>query len=406
MPNILLSLQQKIQQQWQTQGILSKVLGPLSRMTSYYATKRRQHYLLGKRPVYKAPIPVIVVGNIFVGGTGKTPLVIALVQALQTHGHHVGIISRGYGIRIGKEARFVDPQQISQKNQPLARFIGDEPSLLAEYAPIAVHPNRTKAVQALLQNRPDITVIISDDGLQHYALAREIEIVVQDTRRVGNGLTLPAGPLREPISRLKSADFIVTNYNHRSAIPSTLLEMLTTNKENPSLGTTDPLSVQHHPSVATSPQEGPRHHPRAVTMYLAPTLFEQLSTGKKLTLAEFLANHGSKTLYAIAGIGNPQRFYQTLNESGLSLKMTRDFPDHYQFKPHDLDTLGNTLILMTSKDATKCRLFAKDNHWAVHIQAHFYPTTFFEQIQQLLDSTPHRPTTIPIHRCCGHGNCG
>lgn len=396
-----------IQQQWLKRGLWSRLLTPLSDATARYAQKKRFQYLSGKRPVYQAPVPVIVVGNIFVGGTGKTPLVIALAQELTTRGFTVGIVSRGYGVHVGKQARFVDltnpysstQTQVSPKE--LASYIGDEPSVLAQYAPIAVHPQRAEAVKELLKQRPDITVIISDDGLQHYALARDIEIVVQDTRRVGNGMMLPAGPLREPVSRLRSVDFIVTNYNHYPNIPIAIQEMMAV--KGTSTDTSDDVSTSATPST---------HHPQAVTMYLTATEVEQISTGKRLPLAEFITEYEQQKLYAIAGIGNPERFYQTLQEQQLTLHKTKNFTDHYAFQASDLQEFNDGILLMTTKDASKCRTFAQDNYWAVHVQAKIYPFDFFEKIVHLLQHKPH-PKTSTITKqsgCCSshssQGGCG
>lgn len=385
-----------IQQQWLKRGLWSRLFTPLSDAATRYVQKKRFQYMSGKRPVYQAPVPIIVVGNIFIGGTGKTPLVIALAQELTTRGFTVGIVSRGYGVHIGKHARFVDLSTTSASptthhHDKLASYIGDEPSLLANYAPIAVHPQRAEAVKELLKQRPDITVIISDDGLQHYALARDIEIVVQDTRRVGNGLMLPAGPLREPVSRLRSVDFIVTNYNQYANIPLAVQEMMA--EQSIKATTTANTSSSDHAVT---------HHPQAVTMYLTTTKVEQLRTGKCLPLSEFISQYGQQKLYAIAGIGNPERFYQTLKEQHLSLYKTKSFADHHAFQVSDFNEFSDGLVLMTTKDASKCRDFAEDNYWAIHVQAQLHPSDFFDKIAQLLKDKP-RTKVSAISRqggCC------
>lgn len=401
------SLSRAIQRQWLKQGLWSQLLSPLSKISHHYAQKKRFQFLTGKRDVYQAPVPVIVVGNIFVGGTGKTPLVIALTQALTSQGHQVGIVSRGYGVHVGKEARLSTEVSIDKK---MATWIGDEPSLLAQYAPVAVHPERAKAVQKLLQHHPEVTVIISDDGLQHYALARDIEIVVQDTRRVGNGQMLPAGPLREPVDRLKSVDFIVTNYNQLSAVPTVIQDML---KARSSDAGESPIATDKTIGSSTeksSSREAPTHrHPQAITMYLTVTTLEQLSTGKKLSPSEFLAQYGHQKLYAIAGIGNPQRFYQTLVECNIPYQSTQDFADHYAFKAADLQPYQDGIVLMTSKDASKCRHFAKDNCWSVEVSAQFYPADFFDKVQHLLAMPRPKKLNIPVsqsHCCSGNGCSG
>ena len=358
-------LSQFIQRQWLKKGIWTMLLSPLSYLAKHIAQNKRHAFLQQSKPSFRAPVPVIVVGNIFVGGTGKTPLTIALVKALQELGYHPGIISRGYGAKIGKQAIVVDLQHNPPaRQQLLAQSIGDEPSLLAQYAPIAVHPRRVKAAQALLNQVSSIDIIISDDGLQHYALARDIEIIVQDQRGIGNGYMLPAGPLREPPSRLESVDFIVTNYNQRNNIPIHLLDAtrLTENAAKP--------------------------HPRQIAMYLALSEFENLSTGETCSIETFLQRYATETIYAMAGIGNPQRFYQSLQALGITPQKTRDFADHYQFQADDLQDFHDGIVLMTSKDASKCRTFARHNWWSVNMQAQFTNPEFFNEIHHLLSHLP------------------
>ncbi len=355
---------QTIQKLWLSKGWFSSTLLPLSKLAEYIAKKKRYAYLSGQKKSYKAPVPVIVIGNIFIGGTGKTPLTLALVEALKEKGHRPGIISRGYGATLKDDARFADlsttphtlPKQANLST--LSTFIGDEPSLLAKVAPIAVHPQRQKAIECLLANRPNITVILSDDGLQHYAMARDIEIVVQDSRGIGNGLMLPAGPLREPASRLTSVDFIVTN-------DTTLFEQAQTSML--------PVTGQ----------------PREVYMHLALVEFEHLQTGQKLSLDTFKAKFSHLPISAIAGIGHPQRFFQSLRRIGLSLIQTQSFADHYAFRPEDFRDYTQGLLLMTSKDAAKCQGFAQSNWWVAHVKAQFKPTHFFEDIYQQLPPLTH-----------------
>lgn len=361
---IATTVSQTIQKRWLSKGLFSSVLFPFSKLAEYFAQKKRQAYLSGQKQAYKAPVPVIVIGNIFIGGTGKTPLTLALVDALKEKGHRPGIISRGYGAKLGDNARFADlsapsptlPNHASLST--LSTFIGDEPSLLAKAAPIAVHPQRQKAIECLLAHRPDLTVILSDDGLQHYAIARDIEIVVQDSRGIGNGLMLPAGPLREPASRLSSVDFIVTN-------DSTLFEQACT-------------------TIPTI-----QHKPLDVYMQLALVEFEHLLTGQKLSLEAFKAQFAHYPMSAIAGIGHPQRFFQSLTQVGLSITHTQAFADHYAFSLEDFQDYTQGLLLMTSKDAVKCQGFAQPNWWVAHVKAQFKPSHFFEDIhQQLMLLTP------------------
>ncbi|MGL5743087.1 MAG: tetraacyldisaccharide 4'-kinase [Legionella sp.] len=250
------------------------------------------------------PVPLIVVGNLSVGGVGKTPLVIELAKRIQEKGLSVGIVSRGYGAKI---KHF--PYEVQSDDSALN--VGDEPLLLAQKTkcPVVIAPKRTQAVRYLLEKH-QCQVIISDDGLQHYRMGRAIEIAVIDgTRGLGNGLCLPAGPLRESSSRLKEVDFLVVN-------------------------------------------EG--HWENAYPMVLKPGKIKKLNSDEEIE-SEAL----SVRWEAIAAIGNPQRFYSTLSQLGIEFD-TCSYPDHYQFKPDDLNYL-ESLIIMTEKDAVKCRSFSSDN---------------------------------------------
>lgn len=246
------------------------------------------------------PIPLIVVGNITVGGVGKTPLVIELAKRMQQKGLKVGIVSRGYGATI---ERF--PYEV--KVTDLAQTVGDEPLLLAQktLCPVVIAPKRNQAVCYLLEHH-QCQVIISDDGLQHYRMGRAIEIAVIDgTRGLGNGFCLPAGPLREPAARLKHVDFLVVN-------------------------------------------EG--LYQDAYSLTLQPQNIKNLVNDNEVNLESC-----AKIWEAVAAIGNPQRFYSTLRQLGIEFN-THTYPDHYQFKPDDLNCF-ELPIIMTEKDAVKCRSF-------------------------------------------------
>lgn len=258
------------------------------------------------------PVPLIVIGNISVGGVGKTPLVIELALRLKEKGLNVGIVSRGYGAQM---KHFPYEVQLSDK----ASLVGDEPLLIAQktQCPTVIAPQRTAAVDYLLK-KYHCQIILSDDGLQHYKMARTIEIVVVDgTRKLGNGLCLPAGPLRESAARLKQADFIVVN-------------------------------------------EGTWNN--AYSMHLIPTSLVQLST---LNLVPIESLSGD--IAAVAGIGNPQRFYSTLTQLGIKFT-PYSYPDHYQFKPEDLECEEN-IVIMTEKDAIKCRAFCTDSVYFLPVKA-------------------------------------
>lgn len=259
-------------------------------------------------------VPVIIVGNITAGGSGKTPLVTALISLLKEKGYKPGIISRGYG---GKAS--VWPQQVRPDSDPV--MVGDEPVLLARncQVPMAVGPDRVAAARALLDHN-DVDVIVSDDGMQHYALGRDIEIAVIDgIRRLGNGFFLPAGPLREPKTRLDEVDFIIAN------------------------GLAGRMEY---------------------SMQLTGVEFVNLSSGETKSIDEFIG----KEVHAAAGIGNPDRFFTYLEKMDLHIH-PHPFPDHYAFKVSDLDFGDNLPVVMTEKDAVKCKRFSKENYWYMPVTA-------------------------------------
>lgn len=267
-------------------------------------------------------MPVLVVGNISVGGNGKTPVVVWLVEQLQQHGLKVGVISRGYG---GENRVF--PQLVSAHSSP--QQMGDEPVLIAQrtQAPVAVSPNRQQSIELLL-SRYALDIIITDDGLQHYRLERDIEwVVVDGERRFGNGFVLPAGGLRELPSRLTSVQAVICNGKSAKA-------------------------GEHQ-------------------MTLAPDAAVNLKTGEKRPLTDFQ----SMPCVAIAGIGYPPRFFTMLIDFGISLQAGHAFADHQAYQPEQLSALaaGNTPLLMTEKDAVKCQAFAEPHWWYVPVSTKFSP---------------------------------
>ncbi|WP_088159315.1 tetraacyldisaccharide 4'-kinase [Achromobacter xylosoxidans] len=335
--------------QWQRGGWLSNLLLPLSRLTAWEVARKRQRYLDGTRRSYRAPVPVVVIGNVYVGGTGKTPMVIATVEALRSRGYTPGVVSRGYGVKVGPHAR------VGLGQLEAARF-GDEPALIARAtgAPVAVHPKRALAAQALLQAHPKVDVIVSDDGLQHLALARDVEIVVQDERGVGNGRLLPAGPLREPAERLREVDVVVTN-----------------------IGTPD-----GQPPVASAGQR-----PRQVRMWLEPGDTRQVSGRGARPLADFA---GQPRIAAAAGIGNPERFFTTLRSAGIQLETALALPDHHDYAESPFQALTAEAILVTSKDAIKCAALNDARLWEVPVRAGFSDPQLFDWLAQALRQ-PARP---------------
>ena len=308
---------------WYRLTWLSIVLLPLAAVFRLVVAVRRCGFALGLLRSTRLPVPVIVVGNITAGGTGKTPLAIWLCGLLREHGYRPGIVSRGYGGH---------GQTLAVAAQADPAIVGDEPVLLAQRAlcPVWVGRDRVAAARALLAAHPECNLIVSDDGLQHYRLARDIEVAVVDgLRGLGNGLPLPAGPLRESPRRLAQVDAVVVNGESSFALP-----------------TAAPF-----------------------LMRLEGTIFRNLLN------PEFQAeaiDFGNRRVHAIAGIGNPLRFFAQLQRLGLSFT-AHAFPDHHPYSPEDLKFDDADAIIMTEKDAIKCRHFARENHWMLAVDAHIDP---------------------------------
>jgi tetraacyldisaccharide 4'-kinase len=309
-----------LEQYWYRVTPLHILLLPLSLLFGLLAWLRRMLYRRHFLPSVRLPIPVIVVGNINVGGSGKTPLTIWLAQQLIEQGRQPGIISRGYGSKTSL------PRPVSPVDS--AEMVGDEPLLMAmrKICPVWVGHDRAAVGTALLQAHPECDVLISDDGLQHYRLQRDFEIAVIDgDRRFGNSLLLPAGPLRELPSRLSEVDAVVVN--------------------------------------------GGEIKGNEYRMKLEGAAFHNLLNPD--TVKSSWDFHGLR-LYAVAGIGNPQRFFAHLARLGLDAH-TRPFPDHHVYTPDELVFPDADAILMTEKDAVKCMSFASDNYWALRVDAQIDP---------------------------------
>jgi len=312
------SLEDFVTAQWQHRGWFAWLMLPFSLLFGLVARVRRFGYLRGWFKSTRMPMPVIVVGNVTVGGTGKTPAVIALAQALTEGGLRPGVVSRGYGVTL-KHPRRVKPGS-------KASDVGDEPLLIARSTdvPVWVFPDRAMCAQAMLVSHPGINVLILDDGLQHYKLQRDFEIVMFDTRMGGNGLLLPAGPLRESLDRPRDATLI------------------------------------NDPDFRATPDR-----PDVYGMRLVPgNAWQLVDPNMERPLASFA---GQKVL-AAAGIGHPQRFFDSLRHMGLD-PATLPLPDHYDFVADPFvdhpDALAAEAILITEKDAVKCERFDDPRIWVV-----------------------------------------
>jgi tetraacyldisaccharide 4'-kinase len=304
---------------WYRLSWLSLLLLPFAAAFGSMVALRRALFRAGILASHRMPVPVIVVGNITVGGTGKTPLVLWLCDFLRSQGYVPGIVSRGYGGR---------GQTMAVRPDTAADVAGDEPVLLAQRSrcPVWIGRDRVAAARALLAVNPACDVIVSDDGLQHYRLQRVVEIAVIDgSRGIGNGLPLPAGPLRENAGRLADVDALVVNGD------------------------------------GVAPVSGVP----AFSMTLAGSGFRNLlNPGFHQQAAAF---HG-KRIHAVAGIGNPARYFDHLRRLGLSFA-AHAFADHHAYTQADLEFDEADAIIMTEKDAIKCTRFARENHWVMPVDA-------------------------------------
>ncbi|QEM92265.1 tetraacyldisaccharide 4'-kinase [Kosakonia radicincitans] len=316
---------------WSGESPLWLLLLPLSWLYGLVSGAIRLAYRLGLKKAWRAPVPVVVVGNLTAGGNGKTPVVVWLVEQLQQRGIRVGVVSRGYG---GKAERY----PLLLTSDSTTEEAGDEPVLIYQRtgAPVAVSPNRREAVEAILAHH-SVQIIVTDDGLQHYRLARDKEIVVIDgVRRFGNGWWLPAGPMRERASRLKTVDAVIANGG-----------------------------------VARSGE---------IPMHLIPGLAVNLRTGERREVREL------SPCVAMAGIGHPPRFFATLSECGVMPEQTFALADHQALTRADVQAMvkpGQTLV-MTEKDAVKCRSFAEDNWWYLPVDAQLEGEQANKLLQELL----------------------
>ncbi|MDI1302731.1 MAG: tetraacyldisaccharide 4'-kinase [bacterium] len=306
------------------------LLWPLSLLYGCISALRRLAYRHGVLSSRHFPVPVLVIGNITVGGTGKTPITLALIERLQREGFRPGVVSRGYGGSAAYPLRVSDAVSTVET--------GDEPMTIFRRSgvPVVVDPDRSRAVAFLLQHT-DCDLVLSDDGLQHYALARDVEIAVIDgVRGIGNRCLLPAGPLREAASRLASVDYVIVNGEGFS-------------------------------------------FPGAYPMQLVPESWQNLHQARQP-----LPEPGSR-IHAVAGIGNPGRFFTQLRARGFEV-IAHAFPDHHAYVAGDFAFADGAPVVMTEKDAVKCMALAADNWWFVPVSADL-PEAFYLSLLQQLQAT-------------------
>jgi len=317
-----------------SKSLVSLLLLPLSAVFLLISFIRKTLYQFNFLKSFKLKIPVIVVGNITSGGTGKTPLIIYLANELKKNGYRPGIISRGYG------SKSEGVMEVSQKSD--LADVGDEPMLIQKHThlPVFVSKDRVLAAKTLVKKYAKTDVILSDDGIQHYRLRRDLEVLVIDgTRKFGNGYLLPAGPLREFRSKLKTVDAIVCN--HKKVIDGSYL------------------------------------------MKYTGHLLINLKTNKKI----HLNNLSLKNIHAIAGIGNPDRFFDYLKTYNI-LFSSSVFQDHYKFSKKDFRDMNDKNIIMTEKDAVKCQQFSRNNFWYLPVIAEV-DSKFIDVILKKLRSVSH-----------------
>lgn len=337
---------------WYGKGRPLLLLSPLSWLYRAIAEARRRKAI--KMYNQKLPIPVVVVGNITAGGTGKSPLTAWLVDTMRSAGWRPVVLSRGYG---GNSSDY--PLLVTENTLP--SLAGDEPVMLAQATgvPVVVDPDRCRGAAYALDNALG-DVLISDDGLQHYRLPRDIELSVFDgSRGIGNGALIPVGPLREPVSRLDAVDFVIVN------------------------GAATADDEGRVPPDALSGIQ----HPQMYAMDLQPTRLVNLKTGETRSPESL---QGQK-IRSIAGIGNPTRFFDTLKALGAK-QIAVPFPDHHRFRPEDLGAEPGHMLVMTAKDGVKCRGFAPDNAWVLYVEARL-PKAFSESVLEKLRASSEARTS-------------
>ena len=299
---------------WYRRSALSLLLWPAGAAVGLVARLRRWLYRLRVLRSYSAGLPVIAVGNLVVGGAGKTPLALWIAEFLASKGWSPAIVSRGFG------GAALSPRAATIVSDPLE--VGDEPVVLARRSgcPVWVGADRAAVIAALRGKHPDCDVVILDDGLQHYRLRRDLEIAIVDSRGFGNGRLLPAGPLREPVSRLRTVDAVIAHGT--DAVPGYRMRL--------------EGSELHRATDARERRE--------------------------------LQSFAGQRVHAAAGIGDPERFFGVLRSHGIDV-VAHPFPDHHPYRASDLDFGDSAPVLMTEKDAVKCKRFAQPHHWVLPVHA-------------------------------------
>ncbi len=317
-----------LQHYWYQKNYFIWLLLPVSWLYCLIATFRRKLYQFNLKKSYASSVPVVIIGNITTGGSGKTPMLISLCESIKKWGYSPGVVSRGYG------GSYTGVHQVSV-NDPAA-LVGDEPLMIHQRSkvPVVVCTDRVAAVEYLVKNN-HCDIVLSDDGLQHYRMRRNFEIAVIDSsRKFGNGFCLPAGPLRERISRLDEVDLLVLNKTGARFDSSA---------ENIKAKISDDCSYT-----------------------LQMVSLNKLNSGESKPLSEFL----NKPVHAIAGIGHPQRFFKQLQQSGIKT-VSHEFPDHHAYQQQDFSGWNEECIIMTEKDAVKCRNLNLPDAWVVIVKAVF-----------------------------------
>ena len=353
---------------WETKNLIALALWPVSLIYGAILRLRGVAYALHLLKSQEIPIPIIFVGNIRIGGTGKTPIVIALAKALHARGFRPGIISRGYLAKNVNPGSYRDSRQVLPSD--LAQEVGDEPLLIAQqlsplHIPIWTGQQRSSCAQSLIEHHPGCNLLISDDGLQHLALrrnpvrkgGRDIEIVIHDARGEGNGFLLPAGPLRDFPNRPRDITFNLRNLNENDA-----LKQLPTPNHFPEEQTASPI-----PSSMDIQTISDSTNPSFEIQCVQGQAYQLINPKNQQDLREMV----NQPVLALAGIAHPEKFFHQLKQVGLSIT-THPLPDHFDFSSNPFDKYSVDdfpLILITEKDAVKCKSLTDPRIWVVPLTA-------------------------------------